>query len=392
MKPPTPPHDRDSVELPLIDAGLNRTEEAGTPLTNTKYRLRTKSVLILFVLFFIGVALISFKQINSESRQITNASDTKYSQVKALGRLMPENDIVIVAPPYGSGDARIAKLFIQEGDSVEAKQVIAEMDNLQHLIQLRKVAEANLAVAQASLSQVESLIGSTLKDLIAALELAEESLRIADAEHSRITKLYKENLISKTARDQSELQLVSAQKALDQTKAKLERVSGGVSQSDVELAVRQLLLAKSELERAQQALQKAYVKAPKAGTILSLHTLIGERPGNDGIAILGNTSKMQAELEIYQTDIGKIQLHQEVMLESPSLASELTGFVSRIGLEVERQSIVGTSPAANIDARIIRVIVDLDKVSSTHASKLTGLEVMATVFTERLPENDAPVN
>ncbi len=66
---------------------------------------------------------------------------------------------------------------------------------------------------------------------------------------------------------------------------------------------------------------------------------------------------------------------QAVTLSSPALTDPLTGSVSRVGLEVERQSVIASDPAANTDARIVRVTVQLDPASSARAAALTGLEV-----------------
>jgi HlyD family secretion protein len=48
---------------------------------------------------------------------------------------------------------------------------------------------------------------------------------------------------------------------------------------------------------------------------------------------------------------------------------------------VERQSILAADPAANTDARIIRVTVRLDPASSDLAGALSGLEVTGRIAT-----------
>ena len=90
---------------------------------------------------------------------------------------------------------------------------------------------------------------------------------------------------------------------------------------------------------------------------------------------------MEAELEVYQADIARVAPGQPVTLSSPALADPLTGTVSHVGLEVERQSVITADPAANTDARIVRVTVQLDPVSSARASTLTGLEVTGRIIT-----------
>ena len=57
----------------------------------------------------------------------------QFNGIKALGRLMPFDDIAVVAPPFGAGDARVAKIFVKEGQQVAANDVIAELDSLAQL-------------------------------------------------------------------------------------------------------------------------------------------------------------------------------------------------------------------------------------------------------------------
>lgn len=97
-------------------------------------------------------------------------------------------------------------------------------------------------------------------------------------------------------------------------------------------------------------------------------------------ATLGATDRMEAELEVYQTDIARVALGQVVTASSPALAEPLTGTITHIGLEVEHQSTLAADPAANTDARIIRVTVQLDPESSARAGALSGLEVTGRII------------
>ena len=65
----------------------------------------------------------------------------------------------------------------------------------------------------------------------------------------------------------------------------------------------------------------------------------------------------------------------------PHSDSIIAGAITRIGLEVERQSILAANPAANTDARIVRITVQLDPTSSPRAAALTGLEVTGNIAT-----------
>jgi HlyD family secretion protein len=59
--------------------------------------------------------------------------------------------------------------------------------------------------------------------------------------------------------------------------------------------------------------------------------------------------------------------------------------VTRIGLEVGRQTIVDAAPAANTDARVIKVTVTLDPASSEVAKRFTNLQVTTRIETRGGP-------
>ena len=68
-------------------------------------------------------------------------------------------------------------------------------------------------------------------------------------------------------------------------------------------------------------------------------------------------------------------------LRSPALREELVGEIGSIGLSVGRQQRIDTSPAANLDARVVKATVVLDAASSARARALVGLEVRAHIET-----------
>jgi HlyD family secretion protein len=54
-------------------------------------------------------------------------------------------------------------------------------------------------------------------------------------------------------------------------------------------------------------------------------------------------------------------------------------------MEVVRQALVDTSPAANTDARVVRVTARLDAEGSTVARAFTNLQVRARIAVRTVP-------
>lgn len=305
--------------------------------------------------------------------------------VTALGRLRPQGDMVTLAPPFGSGDARVARLLVAEGDSVTEGQPVAELDSLPQYRAALETARANLAAKEAALTQARAAITASRAEAQANHDRALSAASLALEEATRQRDLMQRGVATKAALDRAEAAATQSARELDRAAAQLARLEGGEDQPDIALAARQRDVAQADVARAEGDLAKGQVLAPQAGRILVLHVRVGEKPGAAGIATLGATDHMEAMLEVYQTDIARVSPGQTVELESPALEGPLTGQVTQVGLEVERQSILSADPAANTDARIVRVTVALNAESSRRAATLTGLEVTGQIITGPAP-------
>lgn len=307
------------------------------------------------------------------------------NDVVALGRLLPEGDIITLAPPFGAGDARVASILVEEGQMVAAGDLVATLDNEDQLASALTTAQAAVDVRQAALEQTQDSVEASRLEAQANRDRAQSTLDLAQANLTRTEQLFERDIASQAALDREQAAVADAQRELERMSATLSRFEngGGVAQADIRLAEQNLRAAEADLARAQGDMRQARIVAPTDGVILAINTRLGERPGNGGVATLADTSHMVAELEVYQADIRRVELGQMVQLSTEALGSEpLTGEVTRIGLEVGRQTLVADDPAANTDARVITVTVALDASSTVRAAALNGLEVVARVETD----------
>ncbi len=130
--------------------------------------------------------------------------------------------------------------------------------------------------------------------------------------------------------------------------------------------------------------ERAYVRAPENGMVLDINARVGERPALSGIIDLGDTTNMTVEAEVYQSMIGRVSIADPVTVSAEALGGALYGMVSAIGLEIGRQSITSSDPAANTDARVVDVIISLDAASSARASRFTNLEAIVRIDAGRV--------
>ncbi len=303
------------------------------------------------------------------------------TDVVGLARLMPLGDVSIVAPPFGAGDARIAEILVAAGNRVEKGSVVARLDNEGQLESAVLLAEANVAVRQAALLQTRAQVHNSRDEAQASLEQAQSAAVEATAEHDRANDLYQRGVTTKAALDAFAAADRQAAFAVEKAQATLSRFAATEVdlQPDVIVAARNIDAAIADLTRARRDLSRAAVLAPITGVVLDVNARAGERPPANGIMQMGNTDQMMAEVEVYQDRIVSVSVGQPVELVAAAIGQTLQGRVQSIGLTVGRQGLVSGDTAANTDARVITVMVELDAPSSIIAARFTNLEVIARI-------------
>jgi HlyD family secretion protein len=322
------------------------------------------------------IALAIDKVTNQEEVAVLSQGD-----IFALGRLIPEGDVTIIASPFGAGDARIADLNVKVGDKVQKGDTLAVLDNFNQVENAVETAKATLNIRMATLNQTKLMIEASLSEAQASFSRAKVTYASAKTELERATSLLESGVTTRATYDKAQARANETLLDVERARATLTRytVENGIPQADILVAEANVQAAKADLVRAISDMDKAIVKASVDGTVLDIHAKPGERPPASGILNLGNTDKMTVEVEVYQTLIGRVSIGDPVIISARALPQDLTGTVNAIGLEIGRQTITSDDPAANTDARVVDVIVVLDAVSSDIASRLTNLEVVARI-------------
>ena len=250
--------------------------------------------------------------------------------VAALGRLDPAGDIRVLAAPIAGvgGSPRLTRMFVNEGDRVRQGQVLALFDTGPTL-------EAEKLRIQARLANLA------------------RRLLVEERELNRYRQLTRVGALSADELDRREQQYLQLLGEWQVTRADLDRV------------------------RAD--LDNTLLRAPMDGTVLRIVARVGERPGDKGILELGANDRMEALLEVYESDIDRVRLGQPVRLtsENGGFAGTLRGTVFRISPQVRQRQVLSTDPSGDVDARIVEVRVALDPEDAQRVRALTGLKVIA---------------
>ncbi len=248
----------------------------------------------------------------------------------------------------------------------------------------------------------------------ATIKKLEAEFKNAEAEYQRYQQLYSQGAVSNSLYDSKGLAVETAKQQVDEAKAVLNRINTTASKQlaeakaalartnatgskqvseakatltsiaevrpvDVAAGKTEVENAIATLKHAQTELAGAYIKAPMAGQIIKIHTRVGEKISDSGIADLAQTDQMMAVAEVYQTDIGKVKLGQEAVISSQAFGGELRGTVAQIGLQVNRQNVFSNQPGENLDSRVVEVKIRLNPEDSKRVAGFTNLQVQTAI-------------
>ena len=343
--------------------------------------------------------------------------------VTALGRLEPKGEVIKLSVANAQ-DSRVNELLVEEGDLVQAKQLIATLQGLDQKQAELAEAKQNVAVYRAKLKQIEAgeakvaeieaqesniarLIAQLRTESIereAAIAEAQAELKNAEINYNRYKDLYQDGAVSQSSLDDRQELYKRSQARLDLVQARLENT---VTTLQEQIAQEQAILDKlrevrpvdlaeaqaevdyaiAKVQRIASELEDYYVRVPIDGQILKINTLVGEQVDTrEGIVELGRTSQMYAIAEVYETDIGRVKVGQKatVISEHGGFDGKLQGTVDHIGLQIKKQDVLESDPAADKDARVVEVKVRLDPQDSDKVAGLTNLQVRVKIDLENV--------
>ncbi len=168
---------------------------------------------------------------------------------------------------------------------------------------------------------------------------------------------------------------------VDAADSTLDRIAE-VRPVDVQAAQAEVRQAQAARQKAAADLEQAYVRSPQDGTVLKIYTRSGEKIATDGIVDLGQTRKMMAIVEVYESDRQRVKLGQTTMVSTAAIEGELKGTVKEIGQKVLRQSLTNTDATTNTDARVIEIRIELDPTSSQKVAQFTNAQITAKILTD----------
>jgi len=261
-----------------------------------------KILVIVGVLLLLGaIVFASLKNAGREKGERVYAEEAARRDltqiVKASGEIDPRIKVNISAHVIG----KIEKLYVEEGDLIQAGQPFLQLEREAFLAQRNQWA-AQLRSAQTGVRQAE--------------------VSLADARHKleRARRLTQEGITSNEQLEAAELAETSARLRVDEARESV-------------------LQMQANLEKAQDDLSKTTIFAPLTGRVIALNAEQGEvvvsgTMNNAGsiIGTIADLSEILANVDVDETEIVNVRMGQEAVLRVDALPNRVYhGRVVEIG-------------------------------------------------------------
>ncbi len=273
-----------------------------------------KNNTLIYVLAGLLVILVAGAIYKGQNREIGEKVQTENAElrtiketVEASGKVFPKTEVKISSDVSGE----IVDLYVNEGDSVVAGQVLARVDPEAYDSQVERAA-AGVNGAKAglanSLAQVE-----TFK---AQKEQIDAQLTNAQDIHKRNSKLFKEGVISEQDFESSFSNLRSLEANLRAAEANIRS-----AQESAKGAEFQIKSAEASLKEISTSLKRTTIYATMDGIVSKLNVEKGERVvgtsmmAGTEILRIADLREMEVQVEVTENDLPRINLNQEVDIE-----------------------------------------------------------------------------
>jgi HlyD family secretion protein len=242
--------------------------------------------------------------------------------VGALGRIEPRSKVLNLFDDSGPDGARVEVLNVKEGDEVKSGDILV-------IFSSNKRKQASLDLAKIKVENLKEKI-----------RLQQISYALAEKEYYRYNALLQSKSVSVDAKDK-------AYAAFNDAQSKLTSFKSELSSAEIEVII------------AEDEVKRTYIAAPIDGTILKIHSHIGEKISSDGIMEIADLKHFNVVAEVYERDISRVKMGQKAEIFVDGIENNFEGEVSQISFQVYKNDVNKTDPLANRDNRVVEVEVSI---------------------------------
>jgi HlyD family secretion protein len=266
--------------------------------------LKTIAMKFSFFILILGLLLWSC---GKEKPQLAQPEIAKLTEaVYASGTLVPESEYRVMSV----SDGIITSVRIKAGDVVKTGSLLFSLSNSNLM--------ANVNAAQQLLNKTLPLTSDAapqLRELRNRLQNAQAKLRFDSLQFKRFSSLWESEAISKREFEQAQLQYESSQREVQALQQQIRQVNLN--------AALQTQQAENQVRIANTSQQNTQLKSFGEGMVYEVLKYPGDMVyPNQPLAIIGSKTLI-AKLMIDETDLGKIQMGQKVLLTMDAFADQI---------------------------------------------------------------------
>jgi len=264
---------------------------------------------------------------------------------QASGTIVIPTQMEVRSPETGYARA----IYVAEGDSVTAGQVIAEID-VPDLEQ--SLTDLENEYQTAVLSHEKTTVQNQISTAKSQRGIADLEKQVADAQ-TQVTKV--QSLVAAQATSRSDLD--SAQKTLSDLQEQLSEARIGLQDDqklnaiDDKIQNANLESTRREIDRLKERIASAKITSPMTGEVLQVEqpiTVVGtEIAANEALLIIADPKSAVADLEILEQYSAAVKTGDEVALSVSN--TNMTGTVEQIGRVAQTSS---SGLGSTIDIRV----------------------------------------
>ncbi len=262
----------------------------------------------LALLFIIIVAAILYS---------CSGSDKKV--IEASGTIEATN-VTIAAKVSG----QIKKMFVNEGDKVEASDTLMTIDHDLLAIQLRQ-AEASVDAAEAQLELLRQ--GARTEDVVQVEEVlkqAQANLELAQTTKERNENLYRSNSITKQQWDDISAKYDIANAQFNSATENLKKIKNLARPEEIKQARANLDRQIAAADLLRKNISDSYVTAPIGGFVVKKFIEVGESASPlSSLIMLSDLSYVDLVIDVAETELGKIKLCQDANVTVDSFQNKM---------------------------------------------------------------------
>jgi HlyD family secretion protein len=227
--------------------------------------------------------------------------------VSASGKIFPEKEVKISSDVSGE----IVELYVEEGDSVKAGQLLAKIDPEAYVSAVER-ADASVNASKSELARSKSAI----ENATAQIEQIKAQVENATRVHERNKKLKADGVISAQDFEASESNLSQLQANLRSAEASYRSAQQGAKSAEYNVAS-----SEASRKEIRTSLSRTTIAAPTAGIISKLNVEQGERvvgtmqmTGTEMMRI-ANFNSMEVQVEVSENDILRVSIGDTADIE-----------------------------------------------------------------------------